>query len=220
MRTGAIVCFLAVLTSLSACAVHRSYDTAQFREREVQYSKIALDKDGLSKEQIEIITSTKPPKSFPVDISVVILKNRYLDSGMEDVFTYNVVAELGKSEKIKRITLVPDFLIPNPLSFNAIQELGVRSLSEYVIVLNIDGSELFQWTNILKDKWEISSAVNYIIVDSFTSAMLTSNKLFRTEEYYKNLFELGERRKAQEILFSQQAKLLAANIEELFAGSK
>ena len=48
--------------------------------------------------------------------------------------------------------------------------------------------------------------------------MLTSDKLFSTQKYYKNLFELGEQRKAQEILFSEQAKLLAANIEDLFTG--
>ncbi len=139
---------------------------------------------------------------------------------MEETFTYNVIQEFNKSKKIKRITLIPDFLVPHPISFNAIQELGVRSLSEYIIVFNMDGSELFRWTNILKDKYEITSSVNFIIVDSFTSAMLTSDKLYSTQEYYEKLFELGERKKAQKILFTEQSELLAKKIEALFAKTK
>ena len=217
MRILKTLSILIVLILFSACATHRSYDTGQFREREIQYSQIALDKDGLSQKQIEVITSTKPPKSFPVDIAILILKNGYINPQIEDTFTYNVIHELNESKKIKRITLIPNFLVPKPISFNAIQELGVRSLSEYIIVFNIDSSELFRWTNILKDKYEITSSVNFIIVDSFTSAMLTSDKLFSTQEYYERLFELDEQRKAQKILFSEQSNLLAEKIEELFS---
>ena len=214
------ISLIIALISISACAAHKPYDTAEFREREIQYSQIALDKDGLSQKQIEVITSTKPPKSFPVDIAIVILKNGYINPEMEDAFTSNVIQEFKKSKKIKRITLIPDFLVPNPINFNAIQELGVRSLSEYIIVFNMDGSELFSWTNILKDKYEITSSVNFIIVDSFTSAMLTSDKLYSTQEYYEKLFELGERKKAQKILFTEQSKLLAVKIERLFSNTK
>lgn len=220
MQSLKTMSFLIALLSLSACAAHESYDTAQFREREIEYSQIALDKDGLSQKQIEVITSTKPPKSFPIDIAIVILKNGYINPQMEDTFTYNVIQEFNKSKKIKRITLIPDFLVPNPISFNAIQELGVRSLSEYIIVFNMDGSELFKWTSIIKDKHEITSSVNFIIVDSFTSAMLTSDKLYSTQEYDKKLFELGEQRKAQKILFTEQAKLLAKKIDTLFSKTR
>lgn len=211
------VTFILIITILfSACASHRSYETGQFRDREIEYSQIALDKDGLSQKQIEAITSTKPPESFPVDVAIIILKNGYIDPQIEDTFTYNVIRQLNKSEKIKRITLIPEFLVPTPINFNAIQELGVRSLSEYMIVFNVDSSELFKWTTIVKDKYEISSSVNFILVDSFTSAMLASDKLFSTQEYFENLFELDEKRKAQKVLFSEQSKLLADEIDILF----
>ena len=212
------VTFILIITILlSACASHRSYETSQFREREIQYSQIALDKDGLSHEQIKVITSTKPPESYPFYIAIIILKNGYIDPQIEDTFTYNIVNELNKSKKIKRITIIPEYLVATPINFNAIQELGVRSLSEYIIVFNIDGSELFKWTTIIKGKYELTSSVDFIIVDSFTSAMLASDKLYSTQEYFENLFELDEKRKAQKVLFTEQSKLMANEIDVLFA---
>ena len=74
-----------------------------------------------------------------------------------------------------------------------------------------------KWTTIVKDKYEISSSVNFIIVDSFTSAMLASDKLFSTQEYFENIFELDGKRKAQKVLFAEQSKLMANEIDVLFA---
>ncbi|UCD86008.1 MAG: hypothetical protein JSU92_07390 [Deltaproteobacteria bacterium] len=202
------------------CATHQLYDTAQFRHREVQYKEITLDKEGLTPEQIKAISSTKPPRLFPVDISIILIKDSYIDSEVENAFTYNIVKELSKSKKIKRITLIPDFLIPNPIGFNSIQELGVRSLSEYVLIFDLKGREIFNWTLIIETKFEIKSSINFILVDSYTTAILTSDKLYSTQEYKEKIFRLKERREAQEIIFSEQGKLLAEKIDELFSGEK
>ena len=111
MKNMTLTFLLIFIIAFSGCASHRSYDSSQFRDREIQYSQIALDKDGLSQKQIEVITSTKPPESFPVDIAIIILKNDYIDPQIEDTFTYNIIRDLKKSNKIKNITLIPDFLV-------------------------------------------------------------------------------------------------------------
>jgi hypothetical protein len=213
-----LLCLLLIL--FSGCAAHSTYDMAEFRTRDVEYSNIAMDKDGLTKEQIDAIISTKPPKSFPVDISIIVMRSGYLDSRDLDDFTYNVVSQLKKSDKIDRVTLIPNYLVPRPIDFNAIQELGVRSLSEYVIVFNIDSSQFFSWTKIIETKYEIKSAINYIFVDSFTAAMLAADKLSSTQEYKTKIFSIGERRKARKELYTQQAKELAAQIDRLLGSAK
>lgn len=207
--------FIIALISITACGV-QSYGT-KIIERKIHSSKIAPDKNGLSQKQIEVITATKPPESFPVDIAIVILKNGNVDPQVEDVFTHGVIQNFSKSKIIKRVTLIPDFLVPESVNFNAIQELGIRSLSEYVIIFNLNGPELFHWTNMIENKSEIKSSVNFIIVDSFTSAILTSDKLFSTQVYYENIVKVGEQRNAQKILFAEQAKILSKKIDILFS---
>ena len=200
----------------TGCATHQSYDTSQFRDREISTEKIALDKDGLSLEQIKMISSTKPPNRFPVDIAIIVVTEGYLNSEIENTFTFEIVNELKSFKKIDRITIIPKFLLPNQVNFNTIQELGVRSLSEYTLVLHLNASDLFNWTQIIKSQFEAHSDVNYILVDSFTSAMLTSDKLFSKQVYNTNLFEINEKRKAQKQLFSEQGKLLSSKIKALF----
>jgi len=203
---------------MTGCASHRMYDTAQFRDREIQHKQVALHEGGLTAEQIKVISSTQPPDTFPVDVSVIIIKNGYIDTRLEEIFSYGLVQELKSSEKISRITLVPNFLIPDNLSFNTIQELGVRSLSEYVLVFYLDASEIFRWTAILSSKYEVSSSISFILVDSATSAMLTADRLYSTEQYKENLFEIGEQEKAQKAIFSEQSQLLGKKLDSLFKG--
>jgi hypothetical protein len=219
MKIRQVLLLFISFTFVIGCAAPVRYDMAEFRTREIEYGNIALDRDGLTREQIETIAATKPPTSFPVDIALIVLINGYLDPRTKDDFIFTAVTELKKSDKIERITLIPDFLVPGTLDFNAIQELGVRSLSEYAIVFNIDASELFVWTKIIETKFEINSSVNYIFVDSFTSAMLTADKLTTSREYEANLFTLGERREAQKILFTEQAQDLAIQIDRLLGSA-
>lgn len=209
---------LAMVVCLAGCTTHRAYNAAQFREGAIQYKRVALHKDGLTAEQIKVISSTQPPKTFPVDVSLILIKNGYVDARLEDMFAYDLVQGLKKSDKINRVTLIPSFLVPENVSFSAIQELGVRSLSEYVLVFYLDASELFRWTAILSSKCEINSSIAFILVDSGTSAMLTADRLQSSAQYKGNLFEIGEQEKAQKAVFSEQAQLLGEKLDKLFKG--
>ena len=172
----------------------------------------------MTAEQIKAITSTQPPKTFPVDVSVIIIKSGYIETRHEDMFSYNIVQELKSSDKINRVTLVPGFLIPQTITFDTLQELGIRSLSEYVLVFYLDASEFFRWTTVASSKYEINSSISFILVDSGTSAILTADRLVSSEEYKENLFKIGEQDKARKQIFSEQAKLLAEKLDALFDG--
>ena len=210
-----LVAFLLFLST--GCATHRLYETSQFREKPIKYKEVTLNRDGLSKEQIEVISSTEPPNQFPVDISIMFIKSGYINQKVEDIFTYNLIKELKESSKIGRVILIPEFLVPQQIGFMTIQELGVRSLSEYVLVFYLGADEVFTWTTLYKSKYEINSTISFILVDSFTSAMLTSDKLFSAQEYEKSLLKPREQEEAQKQIFSEQAKLLGRKIDALFS---
>lgn len=203
---------------VAGCASHRMYDAAQFRDRALQYKRLALHENGLTAEQIKVISSTEPPKTFPVDVSVIFIKNGDIDTRLEDMFAYDLVQGLKKSDKIDRVTLVPGFLVPESISFNTIQELGVRSLSEYVLVFYLDASEFFRLTTVLSGEHEVNSSISFILVDSGTSAMLTADRLHSTEKYKESIFRVGEQEKAQKVIFAEQAQLLGKKLDALFSG--
>ena len=204
---------------LTGCASHHTYDTAAFRHNPVEHKQVALHKDGLTAEQIRAISATRPPSEFPVDVAILIIKDGYVQDRVENQFTSSLINSLSASKQIGRITLIPDFLIPREITFNVIQELGVRSLSEYVLLFYMNDRELFQWTNIASGVYEINSSVSVLLVDSGTAAILTADRLYSTHEYKKNAFTIGEQREAQDIIFTEQGALLGSKLDELFSSA-
>ncbi len=108
--------------------------------------------------------------------------------------------------------------MPEVISFNTIQEIGVRSLSEYVLVFYLDASEMFRWTALVRNRYEVNSSISFIIVDSGTTAILTADRIHSTQQCTEDLFELGEQEKAKKNIFSEQAHLLGKKLERLFHG--
>jgi hypothetical protein len=204
----------------STCAQHRAYDTAEFREREYESRKITLTNEGLTREQIQTISSTRPPSQFPIDLSLIVVKDRTINNELEQMFVTLMIEELKESNNIKRIVPIPKYLLPEKVTFPIIQELGIRTLTEYVIVFIIDEESFFRWTKIMENRFEITSAADYIIVDSQTTAILTSDRLFSQITYEESIFKVGEKKKAQEEIFSEQGQLLGEKLALLFTKTR
>lgn len=216
-KFNVLLCFSFLAVS---CAQHSAYDTAQFRDREFISDKITLSEGGLTKAQIQAITSTKPPSQFPIDLSIIMIKDRYINNEIEQLFLSQIIEQLKKSENIKRIVPIPKYIIPDKVTFSIIQELGIRTLTEYVVVFILDAESFFRHTKIIETKFEITSAADFIIVDSHTTAILTSDRLFSQTTYQQNLFKVGEKKKAQIEIFTEQGKLLGEILSKLFTTSQ
>jgi len=202
---------------ISNCAQHRGYDTAQFREREYETGKITLTQEGLTQEQIQAISSTRRPTNFPIDVSLIIIKNQPINNELEQLYVSKMLEELKKSEMIKRIVPVPKYILPERVNFPVIQELGIRTLTEYVILFILDEETFFRWTKILETRFEITSAVDFLVIDSQTTAILASDRLFSQITYEESIFKVGEKKKAQEEIFTEQGQFLGEKLNLLFS---
>lgn len=191
-------------------------ETAQMRDRDLNVSKITLTQNGLTQAEINSISQTKFPTEFPIDFSIVLMKDYYVDNSMEQIFLKNIVDSLKSSDKIDRIVPIPRFLVPTEISFQKIQELGIRSLSEYVAVFKIDTETFFKIENILDSKIEITSAIDFVLVDSRTTAIVASDKLYSNILYDTQVFKNTNKRKAQEELFAEQGRAFSKIISGIF----
>jgi phosphoribosyl-dephospho-CoA transferase len=201
---------------LPGCATHSGYDTFQARESEYTTGSIALQEGGLTSEQIEAIRRTRLTSDYPVDISLILIRNGYIDPEQEKILISSVVDRLKKNDKIARVIPVPDFLVPQKINFAKIQELGIRTLSEYVLILYLDARTLFKWTVIIETEYEIESVIDYLLVDSQTTAIMATDKLYSKVLYKANIFKPHEREKAQEEIFSEQGEILGEKMKNLF----
>jgi hypothetical protein len=206
---------LAVLLLFNGCGGY-ALETAEIRERDYNVSKVTLTPNGLSQAEINSISQTKYPKEFPVDLSFVVMKDYYVDNSMEQIFLKNIVDSLKLSKKIDRIVPLPRFLIPQEISFPKIQELGIRSLTEYVVVFNINSETFFHIEELINSKIEITSAIDFILVDSKTTAIVAADKLYSSLLYDTQVFKDTNKRKAQEEIFSEQGKAFSKIIAGLF----
>lgn len=193
-----------------------SLETAKMRESDYNVSKITLTPNGLTQAEINAISQTKYPKEFPVDLSIIVMKDYYVDNSMEQIFLKNIVDTLKTSKKIDRIIPIPRFLIPNEISFPKIQELGIRSLSEYTAVFNINAETFFHIEEIVNSKVEITSTIDFILVDSKTTAIVASDRLYSSIIYDGQVFKNTNKRKAQEEIFAEQGKEFSKIISNVF----
>jgi hypothetical protein len=186
------------------------------RDREYSINRIALTRGGLTAEQIKVISSTRLPETYPIDISIIVVKNGHIEAEMEQEFISSVTGELQSSENVERVVPIPEFLLPDEINFSGLQELGIRTLTEYVLVFVIDTASLFKWTKIIKTEYEITSLVDFFLVDPQTTAVMASDKIFSKITYEEDLFKTGEKDKAQEVIFTEQGKIVGEKLAALF----
>ena len=72
----------------------------------------------------------------------------------------------------------------------------------------IDTESFFKFTKIVKTKYEITSLVDFFLVDPQTTAVMASDKIFSKITYEENIFKTGEKDKAEEEIFTDQGKIV------------
>lgn len=182
----------------------------------MESGNFALSPNGLTREQIDAILATRFPPDKPVSVAVFyIVKGSYY-GGMSYYPVPAIVRRLNDSDTIKRIVPIPEFLLPSPLTLDAVQQIGIRTLSEYSLIFYGDASKVFFSYKSPFGHYMISSTLEYLMVDNRTTAIIASDKLFSEMQTPVEIFTDKEYQKQMAQMYEEQAKLLSNQLEALF----
>lgn len=203
---------------LSGCATS-SLGTARFRDQAMEAGAISLSTAGLSKEQVEVILGTRFPPEKPVSVSLFYLVGNDYSSVKYDP-TPAIIKKLSDTKHIQRIVPVPHILLPEALTFDAIQQVGIRALCEYSIVFyGSYRNALFSYKSPL-GHYMISSTLDFLLIDNRTTAIIASDKIFSEFQTPIEFFSDKNRQKNLEKMYEEQANAFYEKIINLFGGRK
>ncbi len=207
---------LAALAIVSGCMSSASSDTLRARAYDDPVEKLSVAQVGLPQETVDRIWQTKFPKKPVVSLSFIVFPSRYERGRVEDDLKLALVRALDDIDFVDRVVPVPFFITPSPLSFEAIQQLGIRSLCEYSVVLRAEQDASFSYTLLSKNMYRFSSKLEYLVVDNETTAIIAADVLNTSEDVKIELFSDKEITKAKEAIYKQQADLIRAKTIALF----
>ncbi len=200
------------LLELASCATS-SLGTTGYRQSNIDTTNIALSPNGLSKEQIDAILSTQFPPEHPVSISLFYLPNQYYDS-YDPV--PSIINKLNRTELIDRIVPIPSILYPKSISFDSIQQIGIRSLSEYSLLLFGASRDVFFSYKSPSGYYMLTSNLEFIIIDNKTTAIISSDKLSSEFQIPVQLFTDKAYEDGKMKMYEEQSQILYDKLRELF----
>jgi hypothetical protein len=217
MRSKLTIIFilLALLLVLSNCATG-SYGTTKFRNDVMESNNIAFSPNGLSKEQIDVILNTKFPPDKPISLSLFFLVQDLYYRPVKYDPTQTIIQKLDNTPYIKRIVPVPTIFLPTQLTIDSIQQIGIRSLSEYSIIFYGDSSLTFFSYKSPLGNYMVSSTLDFVIIDNRTTAIISSDKLFSEFQTPVEFLTDKEYQKTLIDMYNEQANILYDKINTLF----
>lgn len=212
-----IILILIIPFLFLGCAT-QSYNTARFRDSDYTASNIAVSEGSLSQSQINAIMATDFPPAE--DVSVSYFYTNIDDYYRNDDFdpSFEVIESLKQVYRVSRIVPIPDALMGATLDIDTIQQIGIRTLSEYSLVLIGDSSKSFFSYKTPAGSYIYESELDFLLIDNRTTAIIATDKLFSEMEIETQLFSDENYEMARKAMYLEQAALLAEKLNALFEG--
>ncbi len=220
MRDGLVKIFFAAVMGviLIGCSVAPdSYDTFSYRQSDFIDSDITISEGGLSQEQVKSILATRFPPSSTASIAVIFLYDHTPYSNQVNDIAYYIMNE-GKNinDKIEKLVPIPKILIPKKLSFEKIQELGIRSLCEYTLIFYTNSKKSMTFEQFFKGEFKFESDIEYSLIDNQTTAIIASDRLYSSLIKKKEWLHNDDIAEAENEIYTLQAQLLKEKLNTLF----
>lgn len=202
---------------LQSCAT-ASYDTMSYRDASFDSAGIAVSPGGLTAEQADAILATKFPPAHPVSIAIfyVVPKNYYPSNFYDPV--PKIIEKMKTIPEVAHVVPVPSIMMPESLTIEAIQQIGIRTLSEYSIVFYGNAGRVFFSYKSPMGQYMVSSTLEFMIVDNKTTAIIAADKLFTEFQTPVQLFSDEEFQKTLARIYEEQSDILRGKLIDLFRG--
>ena len=206
---------LIVFFIISSCSQgSSSYDSFSYRESDFNETNLTISEKGLTKEQIDNILTTKFPPENTVSIAVIFMYNysSYNANGL----SYYIMNHKQKIHNVEKFVPIPKIFIPYKLTFDIIQDLGIRSLCEYTLIFYSNSNRTMTFSQWIKGEYKFESDIEFSIIDNRTTAIIASDRLYSS--IIKNQETLGDKDKeeAEDEIYTLQVELLEEKLNNLF----
>ncbi|MCL2094123.1 MAG: hypothetical protein FWH12_08020 [Treponema sp.] len=207
---------LIVLLMIGCAMAPSSYDSFSYRESDFNISNVTVSERGLTQEQIASILSTRFPPDNEVSIAVIFLQNlpsRY--ANVNDLSYY--IMEQGRAiNNVEKFVPIPRIFIPRNLTFDVIQDLGIRSLCEYTLIFYNSSGRSMTFSQLLRGEYRFVSDIEFSLIDNQTTAIIASDRLYTSIIQRRDVWQGTDMEEAEHEVYSLQAALLAEKLNELF----
>ena len=212
--------FLIVLAIiLIGCASYapESYDSFSQRTGDFYVTSLAVSESGLSREMMEIILSTKFPADNDVSIAVIFLNNYSSYNANNNGLPYYIMSQGKNINYVEKLVPVPRIFIPRNLTFDTIQELGIRNLCEYTLIFYSTSSRSMTFSQWLNGEFKFESDIEFSLIDNQTTAIIASDRLYSSIIKKRQSLGSNDIEEAEDEIYTLQADLLAEKLNALFS---
>jgi hypothetical protein len=123
----------------------------------------------------------------------------------------------GKNvNNVEKFVPIPRIFIPQKLTFDVIQDLGVRSLCEYTVIFYNNSNKSMSFSQFFKGEFKFESDIEFSLIDNQTTAIIASDRLYSSIIKKRDFLGSRDIEEAEDEIYTLQAKLLADKLNNLF----
>ncbi|MDR0316174.1 MAG: hypothetical protein LBH97_04660 [Treponema sp.] len=211
--------FLTVLliVLLGCSSAPPAYNTFSSRESEFTQTDLAISERGLTQEQIRSILSTRFPPENTVSIAVIFLNGFNTRSINNSGLPFYIMNQGRKINSVEKFVPIPRIFIPGRLTFDIIQDLGIRSLCEYTLIFYSNSYRSMTFSQWVSGEFKFESDIEFSLIDNQTTAIIASDRLYSSIIKKRTLLSDSDIEEAEDEIYTLQANLLAEKMNVLFA---
>ena len=210
------VVLLSVLSIGCASKAPSVYDSFSYRTNDFNETNIAVSDKGLSRDVISNILSTKFPPENEVSIAVIFLYRYNSYTGTNNGLSYYIMNEGKNINNVEKFVPVPRIFIPPKLTFDIIQELGIRTLCEYTLLFYNNSNRTMTFSQFIHGEFKFESDIEFSLIDNQTTAVIASDRLYSNIIKKRSFLNDTDVEEAEDEIYTLQAKLLTEKLNKLF----
>ena len=193
-----------------------SYDSFSYRDSDFNQTNVTISDKGLTQEQILSILSTRFPPENTVSIAAIFLYRYNSYSTNNNGLSYYIMHKGRNINNVEKFVPIPRIFIPQRLTFDIIQDLGIRSLCEYTLIFYNNSNRSMTFSQWIRGEFKFESDIEFSIIDNQTTAIIASDRLYSSVIKKRETLSSKDIEEAEDEIYTLQANLLAEKLNILF----
>ena len=216
MKKTYCIIVISFLLFIGCASAPESYDSFSHRTGDFNTTDLTISEKGISREMMETILSTKFPPDNNVSIAVIFLYNYRSYNANNSGLSYYIMNQGRNINHVEKFVPIPRIFIPRNLTFETIQELGIRSLCEYTLIFYNNSNRTMTFAQWLSGEFKFESDIEFSLIDNQTTAIIASDRLYSSLIKKRQSLSGKDIEEAEDEIYTLQANLLAEKLNELF----